>query len=185
MSRLAELDYDAMTGPQAAVYDAIVAGPRGRVAGPMNAWFRNPELAELSQQLGAFCRYRTSLGPVLSELAILTVARHWSAQVEWRVHKPIALKAGLAASIIDAIEVRERPDFADPKAAAVYDVAMEVHQTRAVGEATYQRALELLGETTLVELVAVLGYYTSVAMVLNVFEVPVPDGIEAAPPPVD
>ncbi len=186
MSRLAELQYDEMTPDQRRVHDDIMAGPRGRVGGPMNAWFRNPELAQLSQSLGAFCRYRTSLDPRLSEMVILTVARHWTAQVEWRIHKPIALAAGLDPAIADAIEARERPDFGgDGEAAAVYDVASEIQQTRRLGDAAYASALDALGETRLVELIALLGYYTSVAMILNAFDVPVPEGGEVAAPLAD
>lgn len=183
MSRLTELTYDDMTPDQRGVHDKILAGPRTRVGGPMNAWFRNPELAELSQSLGAFCRYGTSLDPRLSEMLILIVARHWTAQVEWRIHKPIALDAGLDAGIIDAIDARQRPNFnGNEDVEYVYDVAIEIQTNNRVTDTTYNRALTQLGETKLVELVAVLGYYTSVAMVLNVFEVRVPEADLGTPP---
>ncbi len=186
MSRLTELAYDDMTAEQRQVYDDIRAGPRGnRIVGPMNAWFRSPELAQLNQRLGAFCRFNTSLGPRLSELVILTVARHWSAQVEWCAHKPLALKAGVAPEIVDAIEARRRPRFDKDDERAVYDLAMEVQETRRVSAATYAAALAQFGEARLVELVGVLGYYTSVAMVLNIFEVPVPDFDDFAAPMAD
>ncbi len=183
MSRLAELAYEDMTPDQRAVHDKILAGPRSRVGGPMNAWFRNPELAQHSQSLGAFCRYGTSLDPRLSELLILSVARHWSAQVEWRIHKPIALEAGLDGAIVDAIEARTRPIFdQDAEAETVYNLATEIQANGRVRDATYAEALSTIGEKKLVELVAILGYYTSVAMVLNVFEVPVPEADQATAP---
>jgi len=174
MSRLAEIDYDAMTPAQRRVRDNILAGPRTRIAGPMNAWFRSPELAELSQRLGAFCRYQTQLGPRLSELAILTVAGEWSAEVEWGVHKPIALEAGVDPRVADAIETRARPDFARRDEEVLYDLSVELQRSHRVSDATYAAALAEFGEQKLVELIAVLGYYTSVAMVLNAFEVPLP-----------
>ena len=149
----------------------------------MNAWFRSPELAELSQRLGAFCRYGTSLGQKLSELTILAVARHWTAQAEWCIHKPIALEAGIPATVIDAIEARRQPDFAGDEASdCVYDVVTQMLRSKALSDATYLHAIAILGETRLVELIAVIGYYTSVAMVLNAFDVPVPeDRVTAAP----
>ncbi len=182
MSRLKELAYDEMTDAQRRVHDDILAGPRDRVAGPMNAWFRSPELADLCQRLGAFCRYGTSLGQRLTELAILTVARTWTAQVEWCAHKPLALAAGVKPAVIDAIEARRPPEFARSDEAAVHALAAELQERRAVGAATYARALAELGEQKLVELVGVLGYYTSVAMVLNAFEVPIPDFEDLAAP---
>ena len=53
-------------------------------------------LAGRAQKLGEFVRYETSLPPRLSELAILVVARYWTAQFEWTAHKAEALKAELA-----------------------------------------------------------------------------------------
>ena len=95
MSRLKEIIYDEMTTEQKSLHDEILAGPRSRIAGPMNGWFRNPELGSLIQKVGAYCRYNTSLDPKLSELTILIVARHWNQSVEWNAHQPLALKAGL------------------------------------------------------------------------------------------
>ena len=115
--------------------------------------------------------YATSLDQRLTELIVLTVSRQWTAQVEWRIHQPIALEAGLGANIVD-----------DEEAEIVHDVAMEVQRDSRVADQTHDRAHMLLGETKLVDLVVVLGYYTSVAMVLNVFDVPAPDTDEITSP---
>jgi 4-carboxymuconolactone decarboxylase len=40
----------------------------------------------------------------------------------------------------------------------------------------YDEAIEMLGETGVVELVGLLGYYSLVSMTLNTFEVGLPDG---------
>src|ERR671935_1769837 len=92
---------DTMTPEQRRVYDAIVKGPRGTLVGPLRAALHRPELAEKWQQLGELLRYRTSLPPQLSELAILVTARHCNCQLEWFIHAEMARKAGLADSIIE------------------------------------------------------------------------------------
>ncbi len=170
MARLKSLVYDEMTDAQKSAHDEILSGPRTRIGGPMNAWFRNPELAGLAQRLGAFCRFQTSLPPKLSELAILIVARDWSAEVEWWVHQPIAVEAGIDAAITEAIRKRERPRFENRDEEVLYDFASELMADKSVTAKTYDAALAEFGETTVVEMVAVLGYYTSVAMVLNAFD---------------
>ena len=38
----------------------------------------------------------------------------------------------------------------------------------------YEKALKLLGEKGLLELVALLGYYSTISILLNTFEIPVP-----------
>ena len=47
--RLPELDLSTFSEKQAEVYKTIENGPRGRVAGPLRIWMRNPELAEHAQ----------------------------------------------------------------------------------------------------------------------------------------
>ena len=160
-----------LTDAQRRVFDATVAGRRGRVPAPLTAWLASPEFADRAQRLGEFLRYETSLGPRLSELAILVTARHWKAQYEWFVHKSEALKAGLKPEIIDAIAHNRRPAFTLANDKIVYDLTRSVHEHHEVEPALYQCAVEALGERAVVELVGIIGYYSLVAMTLNVFEI--------------
>ena len=182
MSRIPLFPTDDTTAAQRAVYDAVVAGPRGKVEGPLRAALHNPELAERWQQLGAILRYGTSLTPRLSELAILVTARETDAQFEWYAHEKHALAGGLDPTIIDSIRRGERPAFTRDDEAAVFDFARELHRDHRVSEPTYQRAFALLGTTALVELTGLIGYYTMVAMTLNAHEIPLPAGVEAPLP---
>jgi 4-carboxymuconolactone decarboxylase len=176
MARLNPIPPDHMNEAQRAAVQAAEAGKRGRVPAPMHAWLRNPELAARTQQLGALLRYDTSLPPHLSELAILVTARHWTAQFEWYAHQRAALAAGIAPEIIAAIARRETPTLPDPASATVYRAARAIHEQHGLTDDLYAEALSQLGETALVELVALLGYYTLVAMTLNVFAIGVPAG---------
>ena len=100
---------DAMTPEQRQVYDSIVKGPRGTLVGPLRAALHSPELADKWQQLGELLRYRTSLPPEISEIAVPGHGRHWNAQVEWYMHAIAAAKAGVAADVIEDIKERRRP----------------------------------------------------------------------------
>jgi 4-carboxymuconolactone decarboxylase len=182
MTRLADLVPAAMTPDQRRIHDDIVGGPRGKIDGPFNAWLRSPELCDRAQKLGAFCRYQTSLPARLSELAILTVARHTSCQVEWYLHEPIARAAGVSPEVVAAIRERRPPPLAGADTQAVHALVRELLETHRISDATYGAAVAALGETGTVELVGIVGYYVLVAMTLNGFEVPVPDG---APPPLE
>ena len=159
---------------QAACLEAI-SGLRGRVPAPMIAWLKNPELARRGQRLGELLRYETTLEPRLSELAILVTARHWSAHYEWAVHKREGLKAGMDPEVVAAIAARREPSLRDERERAVYDVSTALLATRRVPDALYRTGVAALGERGMVELVALLGYYTLVAMTLNVFEIGLPD----------
>ncbi len=180
MARIPLPSADSLTPEQRMVYDAIASGPRGGVRGPFLAILHQPAIADKWQQLGEILRYRTSLPPRLSELAILVTARHWSCQYEWFAHEPHALKGGLSADVIAAVKVGRTPSFAAADEQAIYDYATELHQRHAVSPATYEKARAAFGNVGVVELTALLGYYTMVAMTLNAHEIPLPDGV--APP---
>jgi 4-carboxymuconolactone decarboxylase len=171
---------ETLNAEQRRVYDAIASGPRAGVRGPFLALLHQPKLADSWQQLGEVLRYRTSLAPRLSELAILVTARHMDCQYEWFAHEQHAKKADLPAPVIEAIRAGQRPQFATADERAVYDYAVELNERHAVSPETYQQAFDAFGTVGLVELTAIVGYYTMVAMTLNAHELPLPAG--AAPP---
>lgn len=177
MARIDPIPPDRMTDDQRRV-DAAIAATRigGNAGGPFGLWLRTPELAEKADALGTYLRHNTTVPQKLVELAVLTVARHWNAQYEWFVHAQLALKAGIDASVIDAIRARRRPEFTDPADEAVYALAMEINQDRAVSDETYARAVETLGEQTVLDLVTTIGFYVMVAVVLVTYRVDVPGG---------
>jgi 4-carboxymuconolactone decarboxylase len=165
-----------LTDAQRRVCEAAIASRRGHVPAPLTAWLSSPEFAGRAQHLGEFVRYQTSLTPRLSELAILLTAHYWQAQYEWSVHKAEALKAGLEPAVVDAIAQSRRPAFTSAKEEIVYDLTRGVHEIHQVNKELYQRAVDALGERGVVELVGIIGYYSLVAMTLNVFEIGIPDG---------
>ncbi|MEK6243576.1 MAG: carboxymuconolactone decarboxylase family protein [Pseudomonadota bacterium] len=183
MARIPLFPLDSMTAEQRRVYDAVVSGPRGVVVGPLRAALHRPELADKWQQFGEILRYRTSLPPRLSELAILVTARHWTSQLEWQQHAPAALKGGLSAAVIEAIRHGQRPPFTTEDEQAIYDFCREMHENKAVSDKSYRRAHELIGTLGVVELTALMGYYTMVAMTLIAHEIPLPEGAAPALPP--
>jgi 4-carboxymuconolactone decarboxylase len=175
---------EQMTPEQRVVYDQVVAGPRGRLVGPLRAVIHSPDLAARWSRLGEFLRYATCLPPKLNELAILVTGRRWNSQVEFFVHSAAALAAGLDTDIVEAIRLGQPPRFADTAEAEIYDFCCQLQQTGVVDEATYQTVLRRWGARGVVELTAVVGYYTMVSMMLNAHEIPLIDGAEAPLRPV-
>jgi 4-carboxymuconolactone decarboxylase len=176
MARLPDLAPEKMSPAQRKVHDAIVAGPRGVVQGPLKVWLNSAELASRAQELGAFCRYHTSLPKRLSELAIIITGAYWKAGFEWFVHAPEAIRAGIDPAAVEAIRAGLEPDLTKADEAALYAFTRELLERRHVSDATYKRAVAELGEAATVELVGILGYYALISMTIVAFEVPVPDG---------
>lgn len=167
-----------MTPEQRAVHNSVVSGPRGVMIGPLRAAIHSPDIAARWSAFGEALRFNTTLPKRLNELAIIVTGRRWTAQIEWWVHAKAAAAAGLPEGVIAAIRDGAPPVFDDPDDASVYEFARQLGQTGTVAPAVYAAVTERWGARGCVELVAVIGYYTLVAMTLNVHEVPLPDGVE-------
>lgn len=160
---------DEMSPAQRAIHDSVLR-TRGNVQGPFLAWMLSPGLADPAQQLGAFCRYGTSLSLQESELLILLVAARYDCAGEQQIHEPIARKAGLGDEVLAAIRAHRPPPIETPRLRLIAEVAGELLASNRISDALYARAAAQLGETTLVELVGIVGYYALVAYTLNAFD---------------
>ena len=172
--RFPTLTPQQMTPAQRQVAEAIVAGPRKGLGGPFNAWLRSPELADRLQKVGEHLRYHSSVPPRLNEFAILLTARAWDAGYEWYAHYPLALKAGLKASVAADVAEGRRPAGMAADETAVYDFVTELRRDHRVSDPTYAAARAILGDQGLIDLIALNGYYDLVSMTLNTAQVAVP-----------
>lgn len=163
-----------MTPDQLKVYEEIVGGPRERIVGALRAAIHCPELADRWQKFGALLRYDVSLPVRLKEIVILVTARRWNSQVQWQVHVTYAREAGVPDPIIEAIRHGRSPAFVDRAEAAIYDYARELLERGEVSSELYENVLQNLHEVGVVELTALIGYYSMVAMTLSAHEIPLP-----------
>jgi 4-carboxymuconolactone decarboxylase len=176
MSRYREISPAEMNPAQKRVHDQIVAGKRGRFGGPFELLIRAPEICGLASQLGEHLRWGTSLPDRLSELAIITTARFRRAQYEWYAHAPLAEKAGVPSAAIEAIRTGGTPVFAAKDETLVHRICSEIFRTQRLSDDSFSEAIAGLGETGLVEVIAIIGYYTLIGNTLNLFQVGLPAG---------
>jgi 4-carboxymuconolactone decarboxylase len=184
MARLHLPSIDEMTPDQRDVYDEVVSGVRGRLVGPLRAVIHSPDLARRWSRLGEYLRFSTCLPKKLNELAIIVTGRRWNSQLEFLIHAEAAQAAGLDPSCIEAIRTGEVPTFTDEAEAEVYEFARLLQQTGNVDGPAHAAVTARWGARGVVELTAVIGYYSMVCMMLNAQDIPVPAGAEPplAPP---
>lgn len=151
------------------------------LAGPWSIFIRSPELMDLTQSMGEYLRYRCVIPEQLRELAILLVARQWSADFEWYAHSGLARKQGISEESVAAIREGRRPADMDEMQALVHDYVSEILNTRGVSDGTYAKALAAWGEQGVVDLCGVVGYYSLLAMTMNVGRVALPGDAERLP----
>lgn len=168
--RFPQLTMENIPPQSTALAKEIVAISSVGLAGPYNVMLRSPVFADRMKRLLDYLRFETSLPKRLNEFAILIQGRLWTSQVEWYAHYPLALKAGLPASVADDLKANIRPRNMQPDEEVVYDVSMELSKNHQISDALFNRAKAVLGEQQLVDLVAVSGTYVTVAMLLSLGE---------------
>lgn len=159
-----------MTAEQKPVAERI-AKSIGAVGGPYGAWIHCPELASRIHHLSDYFRGEAAIPPRLRLIAVLRTVRHWGADFPWSAQAPQALAAGLSPAIVAAIGEDKTPSFTDPAEEVAYQVASELLERHAVSDATYRRALDRLGQPALIELVAVVGHFTTVSLTAIAFDI--------------
>ncbi len=181
MSRLVTKTKAELSEDERAAFDNIVTNrklqPGEQIGGPFDPWVRSPKLAENLVNLGSFLRFGTSVDRRLIELGILVTGRFWQAQYEWYAHEPMARDNGVSEPVIEAIRESRQPEFELNDEEAVYNLATAMHETHQVPNDVYARAVEEVGEQGVIEIIALIGYYTIVSMTLNGFDVQVPEGV--------
>ena len=176
--RFPRLTPEEMTPAQREVAAEITAGPRGEVRGPFIALIHNPELARRMQRLGEHLRWQGKLPPKLKELAVLITARRWTCQHEWVMHSKLALEAGLAPEVVEAVRNGKEPSSMSEDERAVYAFCREVHASGRAGDRAFAAIEQRFGLDGALELIALNGYYTMMAMVLNSAGLPLPGNVQ-------
>ncbi|WP_242911161.1 carboxymuconolactone decarboxylase family protein [Actinomadura terrae] len=188
-TRLPLLYPGSLGDEQRAVYEAVTGGPRadgrpafrfvddaGRLLGPFNAMLYSPSVGLPLQDLGAALRFGTAFTEREREIATLVVAAHLRSDFEWYAHERTGRRAGLGDDEMAALREGRAPMLADVRERVVYEAVRQLTTERDLGDAVFTEAVATLGRAAVVELVTLVGYYSTLALHLRVFRVGLPDG---------
>jgi 4-carboxymuconolactone decarboxylase len=186
--RLPDLTPAEMTDDQRAVHDAIASGPRaagpqlfplvdasGALTGPFGVMVHEPAIGAPLQELGSAIRYATGLTDRVREIAVLAVAAATGSAFELYAHTRVGRAVGLTD---DELRALAEQAFApsDPAEAAAYDLCRRLLADRSrLTDAEYADLVGVLGTRTVTELVVLVGYYRTLAQLLDVFDVGIPN----------
>jgi len=175
-------NYDNLTSQQKKYVESILSGPRGDISGPLGVMMVSPELGDLNQKAIAYARFAgregfSSVPPKLNELAILVVAKHWSAEYVWNAHHTAAVRFGIPADVVEAIRTGKRPAAMEKDVEAVYNFASEFITRREVSDGTLQTVKGVLGgDRGVVDLVGTMGLYQISSMMVALDQTPLAAG---------
>jgi 4-carboxymuconolactone decarboxylase len=171
--RIKEIPENELTAEQAKVIKDLVAG-RGRLLTPYKIWIHSPRLAAALETIGTFLNKKCSLSEREVELVICITANHWKGEYVWTVHVRTCVKLGFPQSVFEAIRAGRDPGLDNERERAVYDLAKIAMEPGGGSDEVFDRAERVLGRNGIAEVLALLGYYSSVAMGVKLHRVPVP-----------
>src|SRR5580704_14805721 len=147
---------------------------------PWSVMLRVPDLVVPSLQMRLHNLNNSALSPKLTEFAIMIAARNWTNYYEWYAHSQGAVTAGLSAAVIAAVAEGRRPEQMTKDEEILYDFCTELLHNQSVSDPTYARAVANFGEPGVVEAASLVGYYTYLAMIMNVARTPSPGAAKSA-----
>jgi 4-carboxymuconolactone decarboxylase len=169
--RLVEPVFEALDPQQQEVWLRMASGPRGKLPTPYRIWISSPEVAALFEQLGLHLLRNGAFSAREAEIAILVSAAHAGADFVLQAHRGIAVRAGLADDVVDALATGLHVELDDPREAMVQQLAGLLVRNAVVDDATFVAAQAVLGDAALAELTALLGYYAAVQMITQLYAV--------------
>lgn len=169
MSRVPMIEQrDQAAAEQLETFDHIAAS-RGKMIRPYAAMIHRPELARAAADVGAIIRYRGLLDDHDRELVIVATAMERSCAFEWDSHAPLAREAGVAETTLD--EVQRGEAVSNPSDALLVEFVRQACRNNRVDDHVFQEAETRLGLEGVVELAAMIGYYSMLAVFMGACEV--------------
>ncbi len=153
----------------------------GALVGPFAPMLHFPHYGNAMWGDTAALSENSTLPKLAHEVAILVVGARFNSRYEVYAHEHVAETAGLSVSKIAAIAAGARPSDLSNDEAIAYDVATKLSSGGQLPESTYQAALEAFGDKATFELVYLIGNYCMISVLLNAYDVSVPERDESAP----
>jgi 4-carboxymuconolactone decarboxylase len=125
---------------------------------------------------GLVVRWESPLGRALTELAILTSAREHDQPYEWSLHELEGIAVGLTPAVIDVVRNRKALAGVGEKESIIIQMGREMFGRHKLSSDTYARALKILGEKNLVDIVSLMADYAGTATRLTAVNQQMPLG---------
>ena len=92
------------------------------------------------------------------------------------MHDPLGRAAGLSGDVVDAIQAKRKPPFAEADERAIYEAITELLDNNKISDGDLPGLVKEFGFDNALEAVTCAGLYCMVGAVINAFEVPTPNG---------
>src|SRR6202022_939542 len=169
MARLKPITSKAQLAPKDQPIADEVIKSRGGIQGPFTMLLHCPQLASHMVNVGGYVRFEGSLDMRVRVLAAMTVAREFDAVYVWGAQTGSARRQGVPEATITAIREKHSRGI-PPEDAEIVDLTRQLLRKHRVDEATASALRKRFGDPGFIELAGAIGYYSMLAMTVNVCE---------------
>ena len=170
--RFRETPVSEMPADMKDAYD-FTKGLRGLVPGPHRIWLANPTLLKTIVPTGDYYQKHSTLTKAEIEIVTNLTSARWHASYASYEHEKIGEEQGhLDPEKLQRLIAGLPVSFDDPREDVVYQLAYALVQPQIVSAGLYHRAKDLIGDAGIVDVAALIGWFTMVSATLNAFDVP-------------
>ena len=177
MSRIPAASRDGLSPQDQNIWDRIAAVRTG-MGGPYSMLMHVPALAERIAATEDYFRFNSGLADSDREIIILATARELGAHYPWTRHEIRARKAQISDEVIEAIRQEAPLTGLSPRQTLLVEIARALLRGHQLSGELFTRAESELGRKQLVEVVALIGHYSTIGFVVNSFDVEPPPGVK-------
>jgi alkylhydroperoxidase family enzyme len=119
-----------------------------------------------------YFRTDAELPAVDRELVILATVREWGARFAWARHEARAREVNVRPEAVETLRNHGALDGLTAREHTLAELVRTLLRTQELPDELYQRALDELGPTQLVETIALIGNYCTIGLFIKSFEIP-------------
>ena len=174
MSRLPGVTRESLTPEGRSIWDGIAAVRPG-VRGPYGVLMHAPELAKRVANLEDYFRFNAELPETDRELVILATARELEARFAWARHEARGLQVGTRKEAIEAVRSKSDLKSLEPRERLLVEIVRSLLLKRSLPDGLFDHGMKELGRQQLLEIVALTGHYSLIGLIINGFNVSLPE----------
>jgi 4-carboxymuconolactone decarboxylase len=175
MSRIPHAKREELSEEDQQIWDHIHAVRSGG-GGPYSMLMHVPALAGHVAATEDYFRLNSALADADREIVILAAARELGAHYPWVRHEARARQVGVRPEVIETLRVKGTVADFTAREKLLTDISLSLIREHGLSNELFARAERELSRRQLVEVVALVGHYSTIGFVANAFELPAPAG---------
>jgi 4-carboxymuconolactone decarboxylase len=143
---------------------------------PTNPYLHEPTVGKAAWDLTRAIDQIAVLPRDVREIAVLVISARYHCAFQLYAHAAVAAGVGIALEQVATIAAQLKPAVLSADQELAYDIAHCLCAGAVLPEPLYRLALARVGQRGTNEFIYLIGSYSMVAITLNAFDVPVPEG---------